>query len=174
MSTVAHNSVDGWVSPITAMSDETNECLKRLQTEDLHFLVEQLTWKDGYQEVLAQRIVEEYRKWLAIRIAATDPVFQSAYLHEFDRSPAMPSKHIDSAWHRHILFTHEYAQFCKRVAGRMLHHRPCTKANVCSMDTRPTFTAYEHLFGLVPDIWRESEDFLAGEDHGICEGGGCD
>ena len=35
-----------------------------------------------------------------------------------------PSKRVDEAWHQHILFTREYAQFCRYHFGEFLHHAP--------------------------------------------------
>jgi uncharacterized protein involved in tolerance to divalent cations len=43
---------------------------------------------------------------------------------------AHPGKHygmtpvIDDLWHTFLVFTREYARFCKQVAGRFLHHAP--------------------------------------------------
>lgn len=38
----------------------------------------------------------------------------------------MYSKDVDNLWHSFILFTHEYANFCKRYANHFLHHIPET------------------------------------------------
>jgi hypothetical protein len=35
-----------------------------------------------------------------------------------------PSEQVDIGWHTFILYTHEYAEFCQRVAGRFIHHVP--------------------------------------------------
>lgn len=35
-----------------------------------------------------------------------------------------PSEAVDAGWHAFVLHTHEYAEFCSRVAGRFIHHRP--------------------------------------------------
>ena len=37
---------------------------------------------------------------------------------------AMPSQVIDVAWHEFILFTKDYANFCKKALGRFIHHTP--------------------------------------------------
>lgn len=41
-----------------------------------------------------------------------------------NRVVAMPSQVIDVAWHEFILFTKEYAYFCKQALGRFIHHTP--------------------------------------------------
>ncbi|GAB3214354.1 hypothetical protein GCM10027294_54120 [Marinactinospora endophytica] len=38
--------------------------------------------------------------------------------------PLSPSKRVDIGWHTFILYTAEYTAFCKRIAGRYIHHRP--------------------------------------------------
>ena len=38
--------------------------------------------------------------------------------------PVGPSKLVDIGWHTFILYTHEYAEFCDRIAGRFIHHVP--------------------------------------------------
>ena len=35
-----------------------------------------------------------------------------------------PSEAVDAGWHAFILHTREYAEFCSRIAGRFIHHRP--------------------------------------------------
>ena len=40
------------------------------------------------------------------------------------RLVAMPSQAVDDAWHEFILFTRQYAQFCRSAFGRFLHHTP--------------------------------------------------
>ena len=35
-----------------------------------------------------------------------------------------PSKQVDLGWHQFILNTHDYADFCDRIAGRFIHHVP--------------------------------------------------
>jgi hypothetical protein len=40
------------------------------------------------------------------------------------RTLAMPSQVVDVAWHEFILFTRNYAHFCRQSLGRFLHHTP--------------------------------------------------
>lgn len=35
-----------------------------------------------------------------------------------------PTRAIDEAWHRFVLFTHDYARFCVQHFGKFLHHQP--------------------------------------------------
>lgn len=39
-------------------------------------------------------------------------------------APIGPSTLVDIGWHTFILHTHDYAEFCHRIAGRFIHHEP--------------------------------------------------
>lgn len=43
---------------------------------------------------------------------------------KFPGNKLAPSNVVDVGWHAFILYTREYADFCQRVAGRMIHHVP--------------------------------------------------
>lgn len=158
-----NQSLIGTLEPVVrweGLSNTTRTRLVMLWRVDLAFLVEQLVWKDKYDQALAEQAVQEYRKWLACLIAVLDPEFRRRYFGGKKPFMGMPSKHVDQAWHRHLLFTAEYYQFCLQVAGQMLHHSPCTKQNVSTMHTDSTQRIYAMLFGPMPAIWYEREKFL--------------
>ena len=50
--------------------------------------------------------------------------FFLAYLKGGFRYVSMPSQLADELWHEFILNTREYAAFCQKAFGRMLHHTP--------------------------------------------------
>jgi hypothetical protein len=50
--------------------------------------------------------------------------FFLAYLRGGRRYVSMPSQVADDLWHEFILYTRNYAQFCRRAFGRFLHHTP--------------------------------------------------
>jgi hypothetical protein len=78
-------------------------------------LFSKLTWRvmatDGYDQGTAERIVEQALAFLA------------ACARYADRQLS-PSEEVDAGWHAFILHTADYAEFCQRVAGRFIHHRP--------------------------------------------------
>ncbi len=41
-----------------------------------------------------------------------------------------PSPLVDIGWHNFILYTHEYSKFCRRIAGRFIHHSPFDEVGV--------------------------------------------
>ena len=50
-----------------------------------------------------------------------------AFLYACAKNPdagLAPSRTVDVGWHTFILHTREYAEFCERVAGRFIHHKP--------------------------------------------------
>lgn len=153
---------------------KAKERIDRLRKFDLSFLEEQLTWKDGYNSELARECVTEYRKWITLHIAMHDPDFLSTYFAGEQVPLGMPSRYIDNVWHRHILFTADYAVFCQAVAGCMIHHNPCTRGNIKRMNTAATQKAYNILFGDMPEIWSIHEEFLSGENNITGCGCGCD
>ncbi|GAA4030589.1 hypothetical protein GCM10022247_64590 [Allokutzneria multivorans] len=44
-------------------------------------------------------------------------------------TPLSPSPRVDWGWHLFLLHTHDYAEFCQRIAGRFLHHVPTENAD---------------------------------------------
>jgi hypothetical protein len=50
--------------------------------------------------------------------------FFIAYLKAQKKDVAMPSQAVDDLWHEFILYTRNYAQFCRRAFGGFLHHTP--------------------------------------------------
>ncbi len=43
-----------------------------------------------------------------------------------------PSTQVDDGWHAFVLHTQDYAEFCQRIAGRFLHHRPMMNEDIRS------------------------------------------
>ena len=76
-----------------------------------------------------------------------------------------PSKRVDEAWHQHILFTREYARFCRYHLGEFLHHNPTvpnySKANYNddSRDYARVLIRYAYHTKLAPpvDFWPTSD-----------------
>lgn len=87
---------------------------------------------------------------------------------------------IDEAWHTFIMFTRDYADFCRRVAGRFIHHQPDTDAEERSSSSSgyERFLAdYETIFGepAPADLWpRPFVRNSAAEGCGGCNGCGVD
>lgn len=62
---------------------------------------------------------------------------------------------VDELWHTFILFTKEYADFCRQVAGRFLHHAPAVPGDgrrVLQQGYTRFQDRYTDLFGEPPSV----------------------
>jgi hypothetical protein len=66
---------------------------------------------DGHDVDTAERIVEQ-----ALAFLLTCARYPDGHL--------SPSATVDAGWHAFVLHTADYAEFCDRIAGRFIHHRP--------------------------------------------------
>ena len=117
---------------------------------------QRLARDNGWDAGFAQRVVEEYKKFMFLAVAAGHPV--------------TPSEQIDQAWHLHLIYTHSYwDDFCGEVLGKPVHHGP-TKGGA---DERAkyhdwydrTTDSYRRLLNesSPPDIW-PAADIRFGDD----------
>jgi hypothetical protein len=66
---------------------------------------------NGWSREYAAAVLEEYRRFLFLAVAAGHPV--------------TPSDQVDQAWHLHLLYTRSYwDDLCGDVLQRPLHHGP--------------------------------------------------
>jgi hypothetical protein len=112
--------------------------------------------ENGWTAEFTRRVIEEYRRFVFLAIAAGHPV--------------SPPDQVDQVWHLHLLYTREYwGRFCPEVLRTPLHHGP-TRGGI---EERSKFTgwyeaalaSYHALFGEEPpaDIW-PSARIRFGED----------
>lgn len=110
-----------------------------------------LARENRWSRKFARRVLEEYRRFAFLSVAAGHPV--------------SPSEDVDQAWHLHLIYTRSYwDEFCGKVLGRPLHHLPsqggdAEQAKLSDWYAR-TLASYERLFGEKPpaDIWPSSAD----------------
>ncbi|MCX6855218.1 MAG: hypothetical protein NTV80_09950 [Verrucomicrobia bacterium] len=111
---------------------------------------QRLARENAWSLDFAQRVIQEYRRFLYLASAAGHPV--------------TPSDEVDQAWHLHLVYTHSYwGDLCPNVLGKALHHGP-TKGGA-SEDSKfrqwyeTTLASYQRIFGSVPpsNIWPDSE-----------------
>jgi hypothetical protein len=93
-----------------------------------------------------QRVIEEYKKFTFLAVAAGHPV--------------TPSDQVDQVWHLHLTYTHSYwDEFCPNVLQTPLHHGPTrggrNEHNKFNDWYSKTLASYERFFGQAPpaDIW---------------------
>ncbi|MHC2070213.1 TIGR04222 domain-containing membrane protein [Bremerella sp. T1] len=99
-------------------------------------------WRLGY----AQRVVDEYRRFVFLSMVAGHAV--------------SPCEAVDQAWHLHLTYTHSYWQkLCEEILPRPLHHVPTTgrteEAGKFEDWYSKTLESYERFFKHAPpsDIW---------------------
>ena len=75
----------------------------------------------------------------------------------------MYSARVDEVWHQFVLFTAQYAEFCRRYFGLYLHHNPSNAPEAPGQDrphpsTFEGFSArYQAFFGEpLPELWLDS------------------
>jgi hypothetical protein len=107
---------------------------------------ERLARDNGWNAVLAERVIDEYRRFCFL--AATSDV------------ELTPSDAVDQVWHLHLTYTRDYwDRFCPKVLRRPFHHGPTAGGNVEQSrffdQYALTLQRYEQVFGLAPpkDIW---------------------
>jgi hypothetical protein len=105
-----------------------------------------LAREQGWTHVFAGRVVQEYKRFVALAMLSGHPV--------------TPSEEVDQAWHLHLVYTRSYWHgLCRDVLGRDLHHGPTaggSDENGKFADWYgKTLVSYRNLFGKEPpsDIW---------------------
>lgn len=104
---------------------------------------------NGWSRAYARRVVDEYKRFMFLAVAAEHVV--------------TPSEAIDQAWHLHLTYTRSYwGDFCGEVLGKPIHHDPTTgiaeQGKFFDLYER-TRQTYEHWFGHAPPeaIWPAAE-----------------
>lgn len=110
-----------------------------------------LARENGWTHAQAGRVVAEYKRFMALAVAAGHPV--------------TPSEAVDQAWHLHLVYTKCYwSDFCRDVLGREIHHCPTTGGadESAKFDDwyRSTLESYRRIFGEEPDpeVWPTPEE----------------
>ena len=101
----------------------------------------------GAEKAQAAQVQQEYKRLLALKILASD--------FEDDRYAAPPA--VQQMWQQHILDTLVYAEHCKALCGRLLHHNPDAGEDMQQHARRchRALAAYRQHFGEEPPalIW---------------------
>ena len=124
-----------------------NEKRRQIGEEDLSFLQPKLQ-KEGYGAEALPEMIREYQRYLIMRVLHPDEL-------------PLYSLPIDAVWHAHILFTQKYREFCDKIYGKYLDHRPYPKEEFSARFNeyfQRTLQLYEEAFGKeAPAIWHKVE-----------------
>ena len=109
-----------------------------------------LARENQWSRAYARRVLEEYKRFAYLALAAGHPV--------------TPSDEVDQAWHLHMVYTRDYwDEFCGEILQRPLHHGP-TKGGASENAKfenwyERTLDSYRAEFSEEPpaDIWPTSE-----------------
>lgn len=100
----------------------------------------------GWSHAFTARVIDEYRRFLFLAVAAGHPV--------------CPSGEVDEAWHLHLTATRSYwRELCGQTLGRPLHHDASgggpDEGRKHREMYRSTLASYREWFGAEPppDIW---------------------
>jgi uncharacterized protein (TIGR04222 family) len=107
---------------------------------------DRLAKENGWRIAYADRVIEEYKRFLFLAMVAGHPV--------------SPSDPVDQAWHLHLVYTRSYwDDLCRDVLGRPLHHGP-TLGGAAEQQKHNdwyerTLESYRRWFDAEPpaDIW---------------------
>lgn len=73
--------------------------------------VSRLAEENGWTPAYAERVLNEYRRFLFLAVTAGHAV--------------TPSDEVDQAWHLHLAYSrHYWGELCPQILGRPLHHGP--------------------------------------------------
>ena len=163
MLNVVHRPFD--ITDQVPLSADQLARLRVIEDYDLWFIVERVRDKGTLSAQQADEALAEFKKYMAL-IALGHTAL------------GMHSSDVDEIWHNFILFTREYAEFCEKICGQMIHHRPNTsrRPELPPASVSEFQTAYTSFFGPPPPIWRtrkttaHSSEILPG-DCDVSQGG---
>ncbi|NCR27667.1 MAG: TIGR04222 domain-containing membrane protein [Microcystis aeruginosa G11-01] len=148
------------------MNFQQTELYKRIQAFALDWPDSQLSFSqrlakdNGWSLGYTQRVIEEYKKFIFLAVAAGHPV--------------TPSDQIDQVWHLHLTYTRSYWQeFCPKILQTTLHHEPTRGGSSEQLKFgswySKTLESYEQFFGHIPpiDIWPKPKDRFGRDLHFI-------
>lgn len=126
------------VAAISARHKLANDpgLMDRIMSYDHPALCERMEVKYGWDKEKTDELFGEMKKFL--------------YLCATNDGAMAPPEDIDEIWHNFILFTGDYADFCRDQVGIFLHHQPLTQAQRAQSDgsmIENTLAAAKRVFG---------------------------
>lgn len=104
----------------------------------------------GWSHEFAQRVIDEYRRFVYLAVVAGHPV--------------TPSDEVDQVWHLHLAYTRSYwHDLCREILGRELHHGPTKGGQSEKQKFEDWYSKTKHSYSLEfesnppLDIWPPPE-----------------
>ena len=151
------------------MPQRTSIVQKVLEYPTPEQVVEKYIDKHGVTEAVAREHERELKRYLAMCLANPEAAYGMF-------GP------VDEFWHTWILFTREWWDFSREVAGRYIHHSPTTRAEKERVRSGEAPSAYGRFLADYPsyfgeeapaDLWPRQRKILAGANHSRCGGSCC-
>lgn len=143
-----------WVLNILIMTDKViyNKIISyELNDEKSSFnFTDRLMRENGWSKKFAEEAIIEYKRFMYLIATSKGEIMT-------------PSDEIDQVWHLHMLYTHQYRDFCKSTIGKFINHGPTrggtnerTKYDVAYTRTKER---YIQEFNIKPnlDFWASNE-----------------
>lgn len=143
---------------------EIEALYKKLQTfefgsADAEFsFLDRLADENGWYSTYAEKVLEEYRRFLVLAI--------------FSGHAVTSSDEVDQVWHLHLIYTQSYwDELCAKVLNKPLHHCPSDggeqELSKFSDQYTKTLESYKEIFGEnpPPEIWPTPENRFIGKEH---------
>ncbi len=145
-----HVSQSGEFVVTLAMESNTHLTHKHLLDEGLWLRLTVRLAKDQSIELsLAERIMDQTIGFMLL--CSADP----------NGPHYAPSPLVDEGWHTFILYTKEYATFCRKISGGYIHHEPFDQPGVTYETDGVIARTREAMkdFGPDPMLWEITEDY---------------
>jgi hypothetical protein len=124
---------------------------------NLGFIREFLVNREGYSMEQAEKMEDEYKRFMAI-----------CAVHATRENPLPISGAVDPFWHAHILHTYSYAEMSGLLGSKYFHHVPASGDDLIALEPgyNKTLEIYNENFGIPSkEFWPEFGQ--------ICGGSGC-
>lgn len=121
---------------VSQMTDKQIRTLEELEQYDLSFVEERLKSHQLLEEDIVPKAIEGFKRYIGLAMLGHKHV-------------SVPNKAVDEVWHTFLLYTKEYADFCKQLCGYFIHHCPENSVYATSSETSDSLTSelYFRYFG---------------------------
>ena len=102
--------------------------------------------------------MNQQHRWSRTRFerASTELMKFMTIIKSSQKPIALPHSDVDELWHEFMVWTRQYADFCREKVGFFVHHQPNTEQfRVGFSAIRRFCRRYEARFGALADVWFE-------------------
>jgi hypothetical protein len=110
--------------------------LRVLERYDLSFVADRIARENGSRPNSLSDAVLEFKRYMGLVALGY-------------RGLPVPNQEVDDIWHAFLLFTREYAIFCRKTVGFFVHHIPTISSKKTKTPKSVRLSrAYRKIFGL--------------------------